>query len=91
MWDSKLYILDVATKLQILINLAQSTLKTNWRKENLTHTNLMEADVREDPFLRFTSSTLLSGKLETADQEEKELNQSSESGTFQCPPDISEI
>lgn len=90
-WDSKLYILDVATKLQSLINLAQRTLKANWRKENLTQTNLKEADVREGIFLRFTSLTLISGKLETATQEEKKLNWSSESGAFQCTPDVSEV
>lgn len=40
MWDSKLYIPDVATKLQSLINLAQRILKANWRKENFTQINL---------------------------------------------------
>lgn len=63
----------------------------NKLEKGKSYTHKPEADVREDTFLRFTSSTLLSGKLETAIQEEKELNQSSESGTFQCPPDISEI
>lgn len=42
MWDSKLYILDVATKPQSFINLAQRILKANWRKENSTQTNLKE-------------------------------------------------
>lgn len=91
MWDSKLYTLDVATKLQSFINLAQRILKANWRKENFTQTNLKEEDVREDVFLRFTSSRLISGKLETATQEEKKLNQSSASGAFQCTPDVSEV
>lgn len=50
MWDSKLYILDVATKLQSFINPAQRILKANWTKGNFTQTNLKEEDVREDIF-----------------------------------------
>lgn len=47
MWDSKLYILDVATKPQSFINLAQRILKANWRKENSTQTNLKEGRICE--------------------------------------------
>lgn len=49
---------------------------------------MKEENVREDIFLRFTSSKLISGKLETATQKEKKLNRSSESGAFQCTPDV---
>lgn len=79
MYDSKLYILDVVAKPQSLINLKHRTLKGKCRKENLTYTNLEEADERQEISLRIISLTLASGKLGG-----KNLEPSTESGSFQC-------
>lgn len=79
MYDSKLYILGVVAKLQSLINLKHRILKAKCRKENLTYTNLEEADERQEISLRIISLTLASGKLG-----EKILEPSTESGSFQC-------
>lgn len=79
MYDSKLYILDVVAKLQSLINLKHKILKAKCRKENLTYTNLEEADERQEISLRIISLTLAYGKLG-----EKILEPSTESGSFRC-------